>query len=315
MNVTTEWGELVELPAGDAAEGSRVVAHCFAPEPSAAAELPVPIWMFAVHGAGENWTYWDKIIPGRESEPYSFARFMATRGVGVIAIDALGRGDSTYTRHGSELTLEVLALGHHQASSYARELLLQGKLISGLEPLEDLFYVGIGHSGGSAETMVQQGSHATYDAVTLLGMPSDDFLYPHRGEDALRAVLVEDEKGMVAIPERPPASVAGAFAPGTPPDVIAAFPPGRPWPPSHLNNMKNGTLIAYTRKITSPVFVGFGEVDLAGSPIQEQQRFASDDVTAYVQPGLYHHHWSSPRRLELMTAIYNWAWSRAKYRA
>ena len=41
--------------------------------------------------------------------------------------------------------------------------------------------------------------------------------------------------------------------------------------------------------------------------------YGSSDVTAYVQPGCFHHVWAAPKRLELMRAIYNWAWSRAKY--
>jgi hypothetical protein len=54
-------------------------------------------------------------------------------------------------------------------------------------------------------------------------------------------------------------------------------------------------------------------VGLAGSPLKEQERYGSSDVTAYVQPGCFHHVWAAPKRLELMRTIYNWAWSRAKY--
>ena len=79
--------------------------------------------------------------------------------------------------------------------------------------------------------------------------------------------------------------------------------------------MKNGTLAPYARRITCPVFSGFGEVDLAGSPLREQKRFGSSDTTSYVQFDCYHHVWASPGRLELMAVIYNWVRARATWRS
>jgi hypothetical protein len=238
---------------------------------------------------------------------------MAERVAATIAIDALGRGESEFPFHASELTLERIARGHHEAAVAFRKGLVEGTLGPGLEPVANLFYCGIGHSGGGAETMYQQGLLGTCDGIVVLSMPAADFNYPNRGEDALRAAIHTTENGMIYIPERPQQSVAGAFAPGTPQDVKEAFPPGKPFPPSHLENMRPGTLAPLAARVRCPVFAGFGEVDLAGSPLREQERYGSSDVTAYVQPGSYHHVWAAPKRLELMTAIYNWAWSRAKY--
>jgi alpha-beta hydrolase superfamily lysophospholipase len=313
MALVDTWGLAVGVPADSAGAGAKVVGHCFAPDAKAAAELPRPIWLFAIHGAGEDWMYWDKVIPGHENEGYSLARFMTDRGVGTIAIDALGCGESEFPFDGSELTLDRIALGHHEAALAFRDRLVSGTLLSGLAPIKDLFYCGLGHSGGAAVTMYEQGQLATYDGIVVLSMPAADFKYPGRGEDALRAAIHTDEKGMIFIPVRPPQSVAGAFYPGTPQDIQDAFPPGRPFPPSHLLNMREGTLAPKAANVKCPVFTGFGEVDLAGSPLQEQQRFGSSDVTAYVQPGSYHHIIAAPKRHEFMTAIYNWAWSRAKY--
>jgi alpha-beta hydrolase superfamily lysophospholipase len=316
MQVLQDRGLRVEIPVDSAGEGSLIVGHCYAPDPAAAAALPAPIWIFALHGAGEDWTYMDKTVPGHEDEPYSFAAFMNERGVGLIAIDALGCGESEFPFDGSELSLEKIAYGHDEAARAFRERITSGTLVPGAGPVENLFYVGLGHSGGAGVTILQQGFLGTFDGIVVLSMPADDFLYPNSGQENLNSAIQTNEKGMIFIAERPEQSIAGAFTPDTPQDVRDAFPPGTPFPPSHTAFMKNGTLAPYARKVTVPVLTVFGEIDLAGSPLEEQNRFGSKDATAYVQPGCYHHIWAAPEpaRLQLMTAIYNWAWSRAKYR-
>src|SRR5258708_24709147 len=297
----------LEMHVDSAGAGSRVVAHCFPPDPSAAATMATPVWIFAVHGAGEDWTYYDKVIPGHEDEQYSFAAFMAERGVGTVTIDALGRGDSIFPFHGSELTLETIATGHHEAAQEIRSRLLRGTVMSQLPPQDGLFFCGLGHSCWGAGVIVQQGSFATFDAIVVLSMPSDDFRYPGDGLSALNAAIHTNEQGMVYIPRRPEASINGAFTPSTPQDIRDAFPPGKPYPPSHLGNMKNGTLAPYAERITCPVLSGFGEVDLAGSPLREQNRFGSSDTTSYVQFDCYHHVWASPAQLALLAVHFNLA--------
>jgi hypothetical protein len=315
MKLMEHQGVKLEIPVVTAGAGATVMAHCFAPDPDAAAKLACPVWIMTVHGAGEDWTYFNKVIPGHEDEQYSFAAFMAERGVGTVAIDALGRGESMFPRHGSELTLETIAAAHHEAAQEVRSRLRQGTLTPELPPQEGLFFCGLGHSGGGAEIIVQQGAFASYDGIVVLSMPADDFKYPNNGQGDLNAAIHTNERGMVYIPKRPAASINGAFTPDTPQDIRDAFPPGKPYPPSHLLNMKNGTLAPYARRITCPVFSGFGEVDLAGSPLREQSRFGSSDTTSYVQFGCYHHVWASPGRLELMAVVYNWVRARATWQS
>jgi alpha-beta hydrolase superfamily lysophospholipase len=313
VDVLESRGVKVEIPVESVGPGATVVAHVFSPDPLIAATLPAPVWIFTIHGAGEDWTYFDKVIPGHEDEPYSFAEFMAAKGIGTVAIDALGCGESVYPYDGSQLTLDVIGQGHAQASDVVRAGLADGSLAEGLPPQPNLYFIGLGHSGGGGVVMVQQASHSSYDGIVVLSMPADDFKYPNAGQKALDSAIHYNEKGMIYIPKRPSQSINGAFTPDTPQDVRDAFPPGKPFPASHLLNMKNGTLSVYAEKITCPVFSGFGEVDLAGSPLQEQNRFGSKDTTSYVQSGCYHHVWASPApaRLEFMAVISNWARSRA----
>jgi alpha-beta hydrolase superfamily lysophospholipase len=315
MDVLESRGVRLELPVESVGVGATVVAHVFAPNPAAAVKLTTPVWVFAIHGAGEDWTYFDKVIPAHANEQYSFAAVMAERGIGTVSIDALGCGESTYPFDGAQMTLDVIGQAHDEAAATIRSGLRDGTLIDGLTAQDGLFFCGLGHSGGGAVVMVQQANHSSYDGIVVLSMPADDFKYPNRGQSALNSALHTNEKGMVYIPQRPQQSIDGAFTPDTPQEIRDAFPPGRPFPPSHLNNMKNGVLAEYARRISCPVFSGFGEVDLAGSPLAEQGRFAATDTTAYVQYGCYHHIWASPApaRLELMATIANWVRSRADY--
>jgi hypothetical protein len=294
-------------------EGSKLSVHCIKPDPTAASKLPRPVWFFTVHGAGEDWTYFDKEIPGHEDEQYSFAAFMSEHGVGTITIDGLGRGDSIFPLHGSELSLQIIAQGHSEGAAKLQRMLIEGTLFPDLPPQQNLYFVGLGHSGGGGEMIISQGEYGTFDAVVIMSMPADDFQYPSNGQKDLENAIKTLENGLVYIPVRPEKSINGAFSPDTPQDIRDAFPPGRAYPASHLNNMKNGYLAPYAKKITCPVLIALGQVDLAGSPLKEQTRYGSDDTTSLVQWGCYHHVWASPVRLELMASILNWAIARSAF--
>jgi hypothetical protein len=296
---------------------ASVAVRCFAPEPAAAASLPDPLWVFATHGSGADWRYWDIWVEGREDEGYSFAEFFTGRGVGVVAIDVLGIADSPFPADGALLTLETLARAHHQVATEARARLAAGTLLPGLDPVEAL-WCGVGHSGGGGTTVVQQSTCRSFDFLAVLGMPADDFEVLG-GHDGVVGAMVRDEHGLLvtspsATPEERVRARARAHLDDVPEDVIAARP-GRPLPPSWPSLMQRGTLLPYARTITCPVFLGFGEVDYGGTPFEEPGRYAqASDVTVYIQPGSAHQHNSSAARRELWTSLFNWLWGRARFR-
>jgi hypothetical protein len=300
----------LEVPVAN----SKLAVHCIAPNPVEAAKLPAQIWIFTVHGASEDWTYFDKVIPGHEEDQYSFASFMSDHGVGTITIDAFGRGESTFPLHGSQLTLENIAKAHSAASERLRTMLKEGTLRADVPAQDDLYFVGLGHSGGGAEMIIQQGSHRTFDAIVIMSMPANDFKVPSNGQEVLNSAIHTLENGLIHVPVRPAVSLEGAFTPDTPQDIRDAFPGGRPFPASHLANMKNGTLAPYAIKITCPTLITQGDVDLAGSPLKEPSRYGGEDVTVLIQSNCRHNVWSSPARVELMRSIWNWTVSRAAYR-
>jgi len=302
----------VELEPGPlACVGGRV----FAPDPEAAAALPDPIWVVAMPGGAASWRYFDMRVPGYPDDAYSYAAFMAARGVGTVAIDTLGIGESEFPYDVAHLTLEAIAAANDQAGRHVREAVQRGTLVPGLAPAPTPFVVGLGHSGGSGATIVQQSLHATYDAVALFGMPADDFRMYGDGKTTAHDVMRPNERGLLVMDERPVASRLAGFYPDTPAEVAEAFLGMLPVPPSMTAFTRNGTLAQHAKAIDCPVLIGFGEQDLAGSPLLEAGRYANAaDSTVYVQPRARHNHFAASTRVEVWTTIYNWAWSRAKYR-
>jgi pimeloyl-ACP methyl ester carboxylesterase len=299
-------------PGPDASIGGRI----FTPDAAAAAELPAPIWVVAMPGGAASWRYFDMRVPGYPDDAYSYAAFMAARGVGTVAIDTLGIGESEFPYDVSELTLEAIAAANHQAGEYVRHALQDGTLVDLLDPVEAPFVAGLGHSGGSGATIVQQSLHATYDGVALFGMPADDFKMYGDGQATAHDVMHPNERGLLVMDERPLASRLAGFYPDTPAEVTEAFLGMLPVPPSMTAFTRNGTLAQHAKAIECPVLIGFGEQDLAGSPLLEASRYPNSiDSTVYIQPKARHNHFASSTRVEVWTMIYNWLWSRAKYRS
>src|ERR1700722_3853647 len=316
MDVTSPPGTAVRFPVELAAgTGAVIGGRCFAPDQEAAARLPGPAWIVAMPGGAASWRYFDMKVPGRAADEYSFAAFMARRGVGTVAIDTLGIGESEFPFAVEHLTLEAIASANHQASLAIRQRLDEGTLAEGGSPGGRVFLCGLGHSGGAGATMIQQSLHRSYDAVALFGMPADDFKMYGDGEATAHDVMKPNDRGLLTMGSRPPASRRAGFAPDTPEDVIEAFLGMLPLPPSMTAFTRNGVLAPHAAAITCPVFIGFGEPDLAGSPLKEAGRYSSSpDTTVCVQPGARHNHFAANTRFELMTTLFNWLWSRVRYR-
>jgi pimeloyl-ACP methyl ester carboxylesterase len=146
-------------------------------------------------------------------------------------------------------------------------------------------------------------------------MPADDFRMYGDGQTTAHDVMKPNERGLLTMEERPLASRLAGFYSDTPDDVMEAFLGMLPVPPSMTAFTRNGTLAGHAQSIECPVFIGFGEDDLAGSPLKEGARYAASiDTSVYVQPRARHNHFAASTRFEVWTTLYNWLWSRAKYR-
>lgn len=314
----------LEVPFRDGAGGS-VAVRCLPPDPAAAAELGVSLWVFAVPGATEDWRYFHEQFTGHEGEPYSFAEFLRARGVGVAAIDTPGTGDSSFAGHGDELTLEVLGAACRAAVEEVRRRLRDGALAPGLDPVGQPVICGVGHSAGGGVSVLQQARYAGFDLLAVLGMPVGPpaSLYAAGGDadsiqdsmdDSISQSMDVDDRGMVRLHPLPPGPAREAMFLGVPGDVIDEFyARSLPFPPGMLTLMMEGTLVPFARDVRVPVFAGFGELDLAADPLDERDRYpSSPDVTVHVQRGAGHFHNFAPTREELWATLFNWMWSRAR---
>lgn len=66
--------------------------------------------------------------------------------------------------------------------------------------------------------------------------------------------------------------------------------------------------------VSVPVFLAFGEIDLAVNPLDERRHFtASDDLTIHIQAGSRHCPQLSGARHQIAETVFSWIYGRMKY--
>ncbi|MBP2330450.1 pimeloyl-ACP methyl ester carboxylesterase [Kibdelosporangium banguiense] len=111
-----------------------------------------------LHGATYNRVYWD--LPYQPAR-YSYQRDMATRGLATFAVDELGVG-------GSSRPLSTLLTGAAQASAVHQ---LVGDLRAGrVDGVRYDKVVLVGHSAGSAISVIEAATYRDVDGVILTGV-------------------------------------------------------------------------------------------------------------------------------------------------
>ncbi len=113
-----------------------------------------------VHGGTYNHKYWD--TPTINGHSYSYARFMAEHGYALLAIDQLGTGESSKP-DGDFVTLNETASSLHQVLVQMR---------SANNALGEAFrqIVLVGHSFGSINAILVQGTYHDADALVVTGL-------------------------------------------------------------------------------------------------------------------------------------------------
>lgn len=303
----------IDMPV-QAGIGGTIAGRVFTPDLEAAASLAAPVWAVLAPGATEDWHYWDMRAAGVEGN-WSYAEALAARGIGAVLVDTYGVGDSVYQGHGSDLSTEVLALAHHQAATQIRGRLRSGELAAGVAAVDPVL-VGMGHSGGGGLTVCMQGQHATYDLVVSFGLPASEFGGYEGGADEVRTLLTLNDQGYydLALSE---ASMEVSFTADVPEALlkaqegyVRAIPPGLP------QLMQPGVVAKAAAQIEVPVFLCFGEIDLAKNPLAEFDHFTgTKDVTVHVQAGARHCPQISPVRHQLAETVFTWIYGRTRYGA
>lgn len=285
-----------------------------------APQNPSPIVLVCLPGGAMTRRYFDLRTP--EGDSYSFARQMAARGFVCVLMDHLGVGESTRPADGYALTPELLARANANATTAVLEKLRRGTALRGLPPMKNLTSVGVGHSMGAMLTILQQAQFHQHAGIAVLGFSTrglPEYLSLEARElakdpTAARREVVRLAKAMFREPypnlgrsEDGVQLYAGKHAEAAGIEAIKSARE-RLLPVPAFMSMLPGNVAPEAAQIDVPVFVGLGELDMAGPPGDAPKAFtASPAVTLEILPGSGHSHFLFPARRQLFNSLGGWA--------
>lgn len=307
----------VELPGESALQ---IAAEIWAPA-GLDADAPVTA-LICLPGGGMTRRYFDLPVENDTEGSFSFARQMTARGFIVVALDHLGIGESDRPADGYALTAEVVATANANATDKVMTGLRAGTLLTELPALKNLNTLGIGHSMGAMMTVVQQAQRQQHTGIALLGFSTrglPEYLPPQvrelaRDAAAVRAKLPQLARTMFVQPYpviKPTSQSSGIYSgKNADPRGAAAIKQvsGPLLPVPAFMSMLPDNVLPEAKQIAVPLFLGLGELDMAGPPHQIPASFpASRDVTLYIIAGAGHSHFLFPARSELFNRLAAWA--------
>jgi hypothetical protein len=288
-----------------------------------AEQLPeAPCVVVAIPGGTYHRRYWDLRPPGRSG--YSMAEHLAERGVVFVACDYLGGGDSTRPVDGDFIGLETQADAAHGALTALRDGLGHGTLTASLPPIPDATFVGIGQSLGGFITMIQQGKYHDFPAVGIFG--ASPLLIANTREQPEWSGMTADERRTWIMSENarqsgvgelpmyhgaPRDQYRGIFHVPDVPDDLFAYDEAE----CHtliprmagIDGMTPGFAARFAAAITSPIFLAFGEIDVAADPRAEPTAYPhARDITTVVIPDMAHMHNFAATRVQLWDRFLLW---------
>jgi pimeloyl-ACP methyl ester carboxylesterase len=273
------------------------------------------VGLYCLAGGGLTTRYYDLHVDGLRG--YSMARYLADRGVVVVALDHPGIGESDRVGDIYSLTPSVVALVHDAASRQVAADLRLGSLVSNLPPLPSLTWVGLGHSMGGMILDVVQGTHGSFDAVVGLG----------HGSAGLPEFLTNEERKLIGGPleEIEPRLIDLArarfgrvdsdreppdfFDVDTPSGVRRAFATARTELlfTCGLASIVTGSTDREKAAITAPLFLALGDHDLITDLVGCVGRYPLvGDATLFRLTGSGHCHSIAPSRAVLWDRIARW---------
>jgi alpha-beta hydrolase superfamily lysophospholipase len=276
--------------------------------------------------------YFHLEIPGHAG--YSMIEHLAARGYIAAACDHLGVGDSSHPEP-DRLTLDVLGAANDATARALLRLLAQGD-VEGAPAMTPRFVLGAGQSMGGCLLIVQQASHATFDAVAVLGYSAihthapgtGPHLDPHTGDLPPATSATADPSP--DYPEGIPPGYGWSGRPRTREgyavfmrsasfwgnnwedvELDVAFPASLQWrsttPPVATTMLQPGIVSRYAAAITSPVLAAMGERDVVADAHAEATAYgASRDVSIFVVPRMGHNHNLATTRHLLWDRVADW---------
>ncbi|MCW2497218.1 alpha/beta hydrolase [Jatrophihabitans sp.] len=280
--------------------------------------------VFGYPGGGFARGYYDIRLPGDTS--YSLAEYLTSRGVGVVACDHLGVGESSPIPDRHEQSIEALA----DANALTVDLVLRE--LDALNPGARPRLVGMGHSMGGCLLVVQQARHRSFDALVVLGWSSRhtaypdarggilDIRWPSRGQDPRRNPperrFTREEKIFTYYQDDVPRDFVEADLATTDSDPAAAtalrgsarMPWGSPTRPECAATLCSpGVIASEAAQIAVPVLLATGERDVVARPDLEPLAYPRVPEYSWVSiPRMSHMHNFAGSRLLLWEHLQGW---------
>ncbi len=257
-------------------------------------ESPVVMWCLPCGGCSRN--YFDFKVEGADADSYSFARYIARRGITVITADHIGVGDSTHIPDEPELTTaNFLADRMHEAV-----LAFKARPEFAGKP-----FVGVGHSFGSGMLLTQQYRHQDFDALVVLGWSSIQLAIVYK-DGTIKALDAPGERARISVTN------LGFDAPQELIDANMSIATTRVVPAGDEVN-RPGWCVPASKSVRVPVYLGFGEFDTLLDPYGEAELYAdAPEVVTAILEGSYHFHNLAKGRELMWSGIIDFAKARAQ---
>jgi len=230
------------------------------------------LWCLPCGGCSRN--YFDFTVKGSNPEAFSFARYLARRGISVITADHIGVGDSTHLPDQPEITTADFCADHMHEAVHAFRL---------RSDFSQKTFVGVGHSFGSGMVLTEQYRHQDFDLVVLLGWSSIQLAMVYK-DGTIKAISDPSER------ERMSVTNLGYDAPDVLREANASIATTRVLPAGDEVN-KPDWCVPASRSVRVPVYLGFGEFDTLLDPYAEAELYVdAPKVVTAILPGSYHFH-------------------------
>jgi len=267
--------------------------------------------LYCLPGGGMSAKYFD--LGGEDKPSYSFARYCASKGSLVAAIDPVGVADSEGPEDSYDLFPDQIVDQYLQTVMTLRAGFLAGDLHDNLIKFNPQVEVGVAHSMGAALTMMAQAAKHPFDALLLLGFGTKG-LPQMLGEDE-EAVMSDREKIIEHLPQFARKRFANIQYPRIPDqhhepseatevlkeaaDVLLPLPA--------VLSMFPGNVAAEAAQIKCPIFIAVGDRDMTGPPHDLPNEYPlSSDVTLYVIKDCGHHGFVADTREAFFARMHSW---------
>jgi alpha-beta hydrolase superfamily lysophospholipase len=277
-----------------------------------------PVALVCLPGGGMNRHYFDLSAKdgAADANSFSFVHQMTARGFIVVTMDYLGVGDSDRPADGHALTPDLLVQANAKVLAQVLESLRKD--------VPDLVTIGVGHSMGAMMTILQQARDGTHVAIALLGFSTrgmPEYLSGEaralaaEGHEVVRARLVELARKTFVEPYpviRTGASTSMFAGSKADPRAASIIKPAADvmLPVPAFMSMLPGNVAPEAAQIKVPVYLGLGELDIAGPVEHIPDSFpASPEVGLHIWPATGHSHFLFPGRAEVFAQVADWAGS------